>query len=407
MQDVFSAGKVKQTQRMYRKFSANRIFDGYQWLEKDRVLITDQDGKIESITSVENAGDDIEALNGIVLPGLVNAHVHLELSHLKDLIPPNTGLVQFLMQVVAKRGNFSGEIIREAIRKADAEMWEQGIVAAGDICNTAETLAVKQNSSRITWRNFIEVISLRDENMNVVFDNARLLLNRFETANYQLTIPAGNSIVPHAPYSVNGSSFAELNQLTAGQTISIHSQECEAENDLFEYGTGDFLHLYKMLGYNRLPVEVTHRSSLQSYLPHFNQGQNIILVHNTATNKNDIEFLLQLERENNINAWFCLCPNANLYIENKLPDFRLIASSSIPFVIGTDSYASNYRLSIGDEIATLVKHFPDIDLSVFLKAATSDGAIALGVKDKSGQFKTGIAPGIVLMKEDFSTQRIL
>lgn len=392
---------------MYRKFSADRIFDGRQWRGKDQVLITDQNGKIEIITSAENAGDDIEVLRGTILPGLINAHVHLELSHMKDVIPPNTGLVQFLMQVVSKRGNFSPEIVQEAIQKADTEMWEQGIVAAGDICNTAETLAVKENTSRIIWRNFIEIISLRDENLNLVFDNARSVLNRFESANYRSAINAGNSIVPHAPYSVNGSSFAKLNQLTAGKTISIHNQECEAENDLFEYGTGDFLHLYKMLGYNRLPVEVTHRSSLQSYLPHFNQGQNIILVHNTATNKKDIEFLLHSEKEKNINTWFCLCPNANLYIENKFPDFRLMESFSIPFVIGTDSYASNYRLSIGDEIATLAKHFPEIDLSVFLKAATSNGANALGVEDKLGQFKIGLTPGIVLMNKDFSTRRML
>ncbi|WP_336516112.1 amidohydrolase family protein [Pollutibacter soli] len=392
---------------MYRKFSANRIFDGFQWLRENQVLITDNNGKIEALTSIEKAGDDIEFLDGIILPGLVNAHVHLELSHMKNVISPNTGLVQFLMQVVSKRGSFSKDIVQEAIREADKEMWAQGIMAAGDICNTADTLAIKEKSSRIIWRNFIEVISLRDENLNTVFNNANALLRQFESADYQSAITAGNSIVPHAPYSVSKNGFLRLNQLTTGNTISIHNQECEAENDLFEYGTGDFLHLYKMLGYNKLPVEITHKTSLQSYLPDFDGNQNIILVHNTATGKKDVEFLIQYRKEKNITPWLCLCPNANLYIENKLPDIALMNSFSLPFVIGTDSYASNYRLSIGDEIATLAKHFPEIDLSIFLKAATSNGANAMGVEDRLGQFKAGYTPGIVLMKKDFSTQRIL
>ena len=96
-----------------------------------------------------------------ISPGFVNCHCHLELSHLKNVIPPNTGLIDFLCSVVTKR-DFPQEVIQEEIIKAEKEMYENGIVAVGDIGNTSDTLDVKKNS-KIWWQNFVEVLSLTDE----------------------------------------------------------------------------------------------------------------------------------------------------------------------------------------------------------------------------------------------------
>src|SRR5678809_821022 len=116
----------------YQKFQADQLFDGYELLKNDHVLITDEEGTIEDILSEQNAGDDIQRFHGILSPAFVNCHCHLELSHLKDVIPPHTGLVEFLCSVVTKRG-FAPEVIQEALAKAEDEMYHNGIVAVGDI----------------------------------------------------------------------------------------------------------------------------------------------------------------------------------------------------------------------------------------------------------------------------------
>ena len=126
----------------FRKFRADKIFDGYKLLE-DHVLITNEEGTIESIVSVNEAGDDIEILNGILTPGFINCHCHLELSHMKGLIPEQTGLVDFVFKVVTER-HFSESEILKAIEDAEEEMIQNGIVAVGDICNNTLSISQKQ-----------------------------------------------------------------------------------------------------------------------------------------------------------------------------------------------------------------------------------------------------------------------
>src|SRR5262252_3244882 len=96
----------------YKKFQSEQLFNGYELLNSDRVLITDQQGKIEDIIMAADAGDDIQHVKGILSPGLINCHCHLELSHLKNVIPPHTGLIEFLCSVVTKRG-FAPDVIQQ------------------------------------------------------------------------------------------------------------------------------------------------------------------------------------------------------------------------------------------------------------------------------------------------------
>ena len=145
----------------YRKFNADNLFDGYRLLGEGQVLITEEAGKISAIVPVSEAGDDVEKMDGILSPGLVNCHCHLELSHLKDVIPPHTGLIEFLCSVVTKRG-FDPAVIKQEIERAEKEMYRNGIVAVGDIGNTADTALVK-SGSRLRWQNFVEVLGFTDE----------------------------------------------------------------------------------------------------------------------------------------------------------------------------------------------------------------------------------------------------
>jgi cytosine/adenosine deaminase-related metal-dependent hydrolase len=144
----------------YRKFNADNLFDGYQLHDNSKVLVTDENGKVSDIVPLAGAGEGIEKMEGILSPGLINCHCHLELSHLKDVIPPHTGLIEFLCSVVTKRG-FDPAVIQQEIEKAELEMYNNGIVAVGDIGNTADTATVK-SKSRIYWQNFVVVLCFTD-----------------------------------------------------------------------------------------------------------------------------------------------------------------------------------------------------------------------------------------------------
>ena len=116
---------------MYQKFQATQIFTGTELLEDQLVLITQKDGTIESLVGIEDAGDEVQNFEGILSPGFINAHCHLELSHMKGMIPAHSGLQEFVKQIVGLRKVEDG-IIQEAIRSAEDEMYNNGIVAVGD-----------------------------------------------------------------------------------------------------------------------------------------------------------------------------------------------------------------------------------------------------------------------------------
>jgi len=218
----------------YRKFKADQLFDGYRFLEEGKVLITHEDGTIEAIVPGEDAGDNIEQHEGILTPGLINCHCHLELSHLKNVIPPHTGLIEFLCSVVTKR-DFSPVIIQQEIIKAEKEMAGNGIVAVGDIGNTSDTAIVKSKSG-IRWYNFVEVLSFTDDKADENFHHykkvAQALEDQLQTSPMQgMGHKYQTSLVPHAPYSISPKTFQLINEATKGQVISIHNQEHPAEDE--------------------------------------------------------------------------------------------------------------------------------------------------------------------------------
>ena len=387
----------------YRKFKADQLFDGYRLHSNDKVLITDDSGEIQSIVPVSEAGDDVQTFSGILSPGLINCHCHLELSHLKNVIPPHTGLIEFLCSVVTKR-DFPRDVIDQEIIKAEKEMYDNGIVAVGDIGNTADTAEIK-SKSKIRWQNFVEVLGFTDEKAEENIEHykqvARILEQKLQTTN----IKHRTSLVPHAPYSISPKTFKLINELTKGQIISIHNQEHPAEDVLYKTGDGDYLKLFKIFGINGSPFPVTGLSSIRSILPHFNNGQTIFLIHNTFMPEEDVVFAKEYAEKNGLKLVWCLCINANLYIENKVPPVEMLMKHNCPIVLGTDSYSSNWQLSITKEMQSLKNKFPSLSIETILQWATSSGAKALQWGDELGSFEKGKSPGVVVIDSKFETSK--
>lgn len=387
----------------YKKFNATQLFTGKEMLDEDFVLIIQDNGMIEAIARVDEVGDDIQKLDGILCPGFINAHCHLELSHVKGLIPEHTGLVDFILQVISKRQTDTDQIL-EAIEKAENEMLDAGIVAVGDICNHTHSLTQK-NAKRLRYHNFIEVSGW----------NPMVAASRMETSLtfykiFKNLFPLHTSLSPHAPYSVASELWDLMRPFFAEQIITIHNQESAAENELFKSDSGDFKRLYQLMQISNPSFTATGKNSLPSVFHYLEAAKHILLVHNSFSEQSDIDFI----RSSKIPVSFCLCPNANLYIEQKLPPVDLFVKNDITLVIGTDSLASNHQLSILDELKTLHQHFPHLSLSLLLKAATYNGATALGMEKELGSFEKGKKPGILLVKDiadkittDTSVQRII
>src|SRR5438309_10504438 len=104
---------------MVRKIKAEKLFDGFGFVE-DAILVVTEDGIIKDLISTSDAGSDIEFYEGIISPGFINCHCHLELSHMKGRIPEKTGLVSFVFKVVTERHLPKNEV-EEAIEIAEAE----------------------------------------------------------------------------------------------------------------------------------------------------------------------------------------------------------------------------------------------------------------------------------------------
>ena len=360
-------------------------------------MITDQKGTILDFVSIEDAGDDIQHHQGVLLPGFVNAHCHLELSHMRGLIPEHTGLAGFILKIVGER-HFPEEEILAAIAKAEAEMMANGIVAVGDISNNALTLTQKQLGN-LAYYTFIEVSGWKPEIAAPRYENGLKVLAAFDAG---LATKAGikksaTAISPHAPYSVSEQLWAMIQPGFSGNTISIHNQETPAENELFQTGTGDFVGMYQAMNIDQSHFEPTGKSSLQSYFPKMAGAKNILTVHNSLTVPADIVFAnAQVAAAGNELFW-CLCPNANLYIENNLPPIELLRRYNCTITIGTDSLASNHSLSILDELKTIAANFPGIPLEELLQWATYNGAAALQMTDQLGSFEKGKKPGVLLL----------
>lgn len=354
-------------------------------------MITDAAGVVIDLVAEEDAGGNIEKLDGILCPGFINAHCHLELSHMKGHFPKHTGLVDFVLKVVNER-HFSAKEILTGIEKAENEMLQNGIVAVGDICNN--TLSIPQKrKGRLRYHNFIEASGFIPSRANTRFEQSRLILEEYQSA----ITGQRSTLSPHAPYSVSPEMFAMINELPGNHLLTIHNQETAAENELFENGTGDLLRMYKQMGIDISSFKPSRRSSLQTWLPNFTKDQTFILVHNVCTSAEDLLFLKRTTDSEQRTTFFCLCPNANLYIGNTLPDVNLLMQHTDDIVLGTDSLASNDGLCILAEIKTIKQNFNNIDLADLLKWATSNGARALQVDDKLGSFEKGKQPGVLLI----------
>jgi cytosine/adenosine deaminase-related metal-dependent hydrolase len=384
------AGKLNLFQAM-RKITADWIFPVAAAPVKEGVLIVDDAGKILAIESrAQHEAGDLEVFQGAIVPGFVNTHCHLELSHMLGKVDTGTGLIPFITGVVTKR-NVAQELITEAINNANQEMLDGGIVALGDISNAPDTFAVKA-LGKMRYYTFIELFDfLQDAGAEKAFTDWSAVYD-------QLVLAPGSarSMVPHAPYTVSKTLFEKINALNAasGITVSIHNQETPPENTLFQDKTGDFIEFYGRFGVSLEQFEATGQPSIYYALRNMNPQNRTLFVHNTLSTREDIQAAHAWSDQ----VYWATCPNANLYIENRLPNYQAFLDTQARVTVGTDSLTSNWQLSILEELKTIARYQSYVPFETMLRWATLNGAEALGFDDTLGSLEPGKTPGVLLLE---------
>ncbi len=368
-----------------RFLTADYIYPLYTDPIEKGVIQVSSEGEVLSVLKnrKEMPKEKLEVYKGILCPGFVNAHCHLELSHLKAPVEVGKGFLNFL-SVVKKRNSFNQDEILSAIDLAEQQMLKNGIVGVGDICNSGDTISQKKRGN-LQYYNFIEVFGVREESANQIMNRAKELQCKFKNSGLQSTI------TPHAPYSVSEKLMQEIKKIfdKKNQVLTIHMQESDLENQLFENKKGPFLTWLQ--GINASSLIWTRRNKSIDFIKEL-KGAKLLFVHNTFAKKEDVSS----------NYYYCTCPKSNLHIENQLPDYDNFDVEKL--CVGTDSLASNNSLSILEELQ-IIKQNSCFDLNTLLKIASKNGAEALGF-EQLGTFEKGKNPGVNLIS-DFSKIEVI
>ncbi|MDD6001295.1 MAG: amidohydrolase family protein [Bacteroidales bacterium] len=362
-------------------------------IKNGAVTINDEDGTILSVGTLDAETPNTIFYNGIIVPGLVNAHCHLELSHLRGRVTDAESLVDF----VCKMSRLGAVPYQEsAAEDADQDMYRQGVVAVGDICNTANTANVKQKS-KIHYTNFVELLGTTPQRCKADIEQFNNVFNKYVQCGIN---PKSISAVAHAPYSVCPELFGVINEINKDnrRVFSIHNQETKAENTLYINHSGEIVECFPM---DLSSIPVTGKTSLQSVGEYFSYD-NVLLVHNIYSSAEDLDYAKGAIK----NPYFVICPKSNLFLEKKIGDVPMMMRKGLTVCLGTDSLSSNDRLSMVEEMYALQNYYPEISLEDIIKFATINGAKALGM-DELGVIAPCKRAGLVLINNiDFDTMRI-
>lgn len=372
---------------MKKSFSAHYIFTNTGPPLKKGIVTTDDDGTILNIEDtggklIEHRG--VEFHNGIIIPGFVNCHSHLELSYLKGQIAGEKGLGQFLKHLNELRDSIITDKVIP-ISAAEKELFDEGIVLCADICNTSDSFGIKKES-RITWINLLEVFGIDPQKAEKRMESLALLTR--EAEEYGLT----SFPVPHSVYSVSLPLLRMLKEKSGSNRVtSVHFMETKGEREFIEKRGGSLMENYIESGWLVSQPE-TAQSHSSAVLDEITSSGNIILVHNTFADRETVR-----EVRKRGNTFWCLCPGSNMFIENAMPPLSLLLDEGCDIVTGTDSLASNRRLSILGEMRILQNHSPSVSLEEIVKWATINGARALGEEEAFGKIGPGMRPGLILL----------
>jgi cytosine/adenosine deaminase-related metal-dependent hydrolase len=378
---------------MVRVIHADAVVTGDTGVVRDGGVVVDGRGEVLEVGTAadvlpRHAGAAVERVRGVVFPGLVNAHTHLELSALRGVVKGGAGFVPWVEQLLGARSETPPEQEEEAAARAVDELVAFGTVAVGEVTNSLAAVGALARRG-IVGCVFHEVFGVEREPLEKrVAALPRAVEERVGTW------PSADLTYAPSPHTLHTTHPAVVRRLVKeaadrGVRVSLHLAENAAERRALEQGDGPIVDWYeRRLKLRRDLLEWPHVSpvafadELGALAPH------VLCVHLTDARPDELEVVARRR------APVVFCPRSNLYIETRLPPLLAARAAGIWPALGTDSLASNASLDVLAEARALADRFPTVPAVDLMRMATWEGARALGRSDV-GRIARGSRPGIV------------
>ena len=332
-----------------------------------------------------------------LLPGLVNAHTHLELSWMASLVPPAASMDEWIRTLLRVRrlGPAGGDAMAiELMTRAAAAMYDSGTVLVGDVSNTLLTPPVLA-AAGLGGVVFHELLGFNAPDPAGLVRDAQQKL-REVSANADLRM----ALVAHAPYSVSPALFGEIARAAADVPLSVHLGESKEEVEFLRAGTGPIRSMLETLGVWTADWTIPQCGPVEylSRVGYLKQGT--LVVHGVQLTDPELE---QLRRAG---AVLVTCPRSNVWVGAGPPRLSHFYASGLPVAVGTDSLASTPTLNLFDELAEMRRVAPEVSASALLDSATRQGATALGFGRDYGTLAAGKRAAIVAVDVPAATRDV-
>jgi aminodeoxyfutalosine deaminase len=339
------------------------------------------------------ASDEIDLGNVAVLPGLVNAHTHLELSWMRGQVQETDDFSEWIRTIIRLKGKAAGhsEQVALAIDDAVREARALGTALIGDITNTLATSRPLREHG-MAGVVFHELLGFRSEDARGLIEEATTRLGK-EAASDLLR----HTLAPHAPYSVSPALFGLIREALERDPFarsSVHLGESTAEVEFLAHGTGPWRTGLERMG-KWDPSWVPPRCNPVEYLERMGfLDDRVLVVHGVQLGGDELNRLAER------GATLVTCPRGNVRTGAGHPPIEEFFDSGVRVAIGTDSLASVPDLNVFSELAEMRRLAPALPPRALLESATVNGARALGFEADFGTIDSGKRDALVAVKLD-------
>lgn len=371
-----------------KRMTASFVYalDGSEPIRNGFVEYDEMDGRV---LSVGKCSPDEIVDEGALVPGFINAHCHVELSHLHGKFVKGTGMAGFIDQINELRDWAGRDRKQELVKEWMDRMWHDGVSAMADISNDDSSFDIKASHPMYT-RTFLEVFGSEPEMCEGVMSDVAGLQRIADAAGIDAA-PTPHSCYTMSPQLLSASAAAGMER----GYISYHSQESQEEEDLLLTGTGAMYENRVRNGMSTPPV--TGESSLKYFIDRLSAvrqapyDEHILLVHDVCLKQDDIDAAKKVMN----NVYWAICPLSNIFIHNALPPVPLMRANGLAITIGTDSLSSNDDLDMVAEMYCIHENFPEVPMAEIFTWACLNGARFLSKDGVLGSLEPGKRPGIV------------
>jgi aminodeoxyfutalosine deaminase len=360
------------------RFNAKYFFNGKDPIRTNISVFTNDLGVV---TSIEDCNEDVElAQQGVLMPAMFNAHTHIE--YAGQTIEKCDGLIDFILQMKRNNNKLNVKDIEEQMN----DFYNQGINFCADLCNSEKTILPKKKS-KLLFHSFVEIFKKDGDDENETIWKYINLYKEFLKNDLQV------SIVPHSLYALTPKieKYLKLYNVDNKDITSIHFKESYKEDNMQMMKA----ELYKHHNISNIGNDFNKSISQDlnnKLLQIFDHQQRIILVHSIYMTEKEARSISNTFK----NSVICLCPQSNIFIEKRMIEKRILQYFKNRIILGTDSSASNEKMSLVNEMFLCQNYF-NLQLEEVLSTTTSNAANFFQI-ETMGTIEIGKKPGFVLLK---------